>query len=485
MSITDDIINRRTSLCAVMRRLSVGVALCAVLIVAPLPAFAQQVDEDEAAETSEEESTGLILSVDEEELEDADNTNNTNTNGNNFGDDENDARLGFIEPISGGVALRDVETPEPEGLRFGNFIVRPSLEIGLAATVDGSDTTISNGNNFGLLINSDWARHALEIDVNGTVPIVLSGENDNPAFDAAATLTLDVSRSTQLSLSGQYGYTTEDAQSSAFNLATGGGVTGTNEPATQLFAGEATLNHDFGGLTAQINATIGRLQYGAAKLSNGTSVSQDDLNSTDYDVSLRGGYALSGIVSPFVEVSYGRRVMDETVDSGGNNRNATRYGVAAGVVINSGEKLRGEIAVGYGVEKLDEASLADIAGITVDAEFNWSPMRGTNVAWALSTEIEPSGGDDTSGSVLYATELGLTHRIARNLTANAGLVASYEVFEGLGADEFTLGGTFGLAYDLNRYMSLTGRLGYEQTFSSDSDAAGSTASAFVGMRFQR
>ena len=411
-------------------------------------------------------------------------------------------RVGSIGAVDQGTSTDNGDPYAAEGLRLGSFVVRPTLEVGITGTrsvtnrdsggpagfVEDQTISFNSENSLGLLINSDWSRHFLELDLSGTLPVGISGDEDDPSLDARANLNLDLSALTSISLTGVYGYSTEDPQSAAYRAAIDAGapsLRGINEPATQLYSGTVTVNHDFGGLTAQISAAIARLEYGAAKLSDGTSVSQADLNSTDYNISFRGGYALSGVLSPFVELRYGKRLTDELLDSGGFNRNATNYQLRLGTEIDFAEKLSGEIGVGYGVEKYDDASLPDVSGVVADLEFNWSPQRGTDVTLSASTEFVPSGTEDVSGSLLYATELGLSHRLTSQLTGTAAFGVAYEAFEGPSANETTLNGSLGMIYNLNRYLALTSRIGHEQTFSSSESARESSSNIFVGMRLQR
>lgn len=471
------------------RKILYGIALVSLWSSAVMPVMAQEADADGPGPISD-------LNIDEVAPADAASV------------DTNSAlpyRVGPIGPI-GGVDSGEVnDESDPyaaEGLRLGTFIVRPTLEIGLTGThsvsntntngpdgiVENKSTSYASTNSFGLQVNSDWSRHSLELDLNGRLPVGISGDEDEPTADVAGTLGLDLSALTSLSLSGTYGYDTENPQSAAFLNAVEAGaplLRGINEPATQSYSGTATLNHDFGGLTAQISAAISRLEYGAARLSDGTTISQSDLNATSYDVSLRGGYALSGVLSPFVEMGYGQRVTDDLVDSAGLNRNATNYQLRLGTEIDFGEKLSGEVAAGYGVEQYDDATLADVSGFIADIALAWSPVRGTDVTLNANTSFAPSGTEDVSGSLLYATELGLSHRLTSQLTGTASIGAAYERFEGPAVDETTLNGSLGLIYNLNRYVALTSRIEHEQVFSTDESERESTSSVFVGMRLQR
>ncbi|MEM9574754.1 MAG: outer membrane beta-barrel protein, partial [Pseudomonadota bacterium] len=474
---------------ALPRQFLFGIALVSLWSSAAMPAMAQEADADGPGPISD-------LSIDEIAPADSANVDAGPTL---------PYRIGPVDPIGGvdrGEVVDEVDPYAAEGLRLGAFIVRPTLEIGLSAThsVSNTDTngpagvvetksiSYASTNSVGLQIDSDWSRHSLNLDLNGTLPIGISGDDDEPTADVVGTLGLDLSALTSLSLSANYGYDTENPQSAAFLDAIEAGaplLRSINEPATQSYSGSATLNHDFGGLSAQISAAISRLEYGAAQLSDGTTISQSDLNSINYDVSLRGGYALSGVLSPFVEVGYGQRVTDDLLDSAGLNRNATNYQLRLGTEIDFGEKLSGEVAVGYGVEQYDDASLADVSGLIADIALAWSPVRGTDVTLDANTSFVPSGTEDVSGSLLYATELGLTHRLTSQLTGTASIGAAFETFEGPAADETTLNGSLGLIYNLNRYMALTGRIEHEQVFSTDESARESTSGVFVGMRLQR
>lgn len=411
-------------------------------------------------------------------------------------------RLDRIGAVDGGGASSEGDPFAAEGMRFGTFVVRPTLELGFTAIrsvsnfdsggpsgiVEDTNNSLGGETSLGLQVDSDWSRHSFDLDLNGTLPVGISGTEEDPTVDVEGSLNLDLSALTSLTLTGVYGYATEDPQSSAVQTAIDAGPPGlraTNEPARQLYSGTATLNHDFGGVTTQISAAIARLEYGTARLSDGSSVSQSDLNSTDYNFSLRGGYALSGVLSPFVEARYGQRVTDDLLDAAGFNRNSKRYQLRLGTEIDYGEKFSGEVAVGYGVEQFDDAALADVSGVIADAALNWSPQRGTDVTLNASTGFVPSGTEDVSGSLLYATELGLSQRLTSQLIGTAGLGVSYETFEGPAANETSINASLGLIYNLNRYFALTGRIGHEQTFSSDQTERDSSSTAFVGVRLQR
>ena len=64
-------------------------------------------------------------------------------------------------------------------------------------------------------------------------------------------------------------------------------------------------------------------------------------------------------------------------DTLGFERSYDSYGGRAGVEVDLGEKLNGEIALGYETYRFDDDRLDDLSGLTIDGLLNWSPQRGT------------------------------------------------------------------------------------------------------------
>lgn len=415
------------------------------------------------------------------------------------------AAVGSVGALQSGSGSSDPDPYAPLGLRLGTFDVTTTLDLGLtyARTKDtfeinttpttyGSQVTDGFFSEAALRVDavSDWSRHQLRFGFNGRLPIRLSGDEEgDPSADVDAALRLDLDRETTLTLSARYGYTQDDPGSAAVFAATDvtlfPDVRTVNDPERQSFGGGATLERRAGPLSALAAIDVERQIHGDADLSNGTSIAQDDLDFTRYGGRLRGGYAISPVLTPFVEVEYSRREMDQRPDTGGFDRNSTRYALRLGTRFDRGEKLNGEIAVGYVWEDLADARLADIEGISVNADLNWSPVRETDVRLGFATTTTASGTEDVSGSLVYGADLGVTHRARANLELNADAGLDYEDVMGAGEDTVTASAGVGATWWFNRFMGMTGRLGYERTFSDDPDEESETQSAFIGLRLQR
>lgn len=422
-----------------------------------------------------------------------------------------DRRFGRAEPVgpAGPAQARPAAADEapyaPLGLRVGTFDVTATLDLGVThlrtvstfqepgppAALRESATESSLGEAaLSLQVSSDWARHALELGLEGRLPFLISGDDEQePSISADVALRLDIDRETTLTASGGYAFTQDDPGSAAVAEAIDPirfpGVGTANEPVVQTLNGALTLSRQAGAFRTLAEVTALRQTVGDARLSTGQTISQDDLNYTRYGGRLRGGYSISPVLTPFVEVELSQRVMDERPDSSGRDRNALRYALRLGTAFDRGEKLSGEVAIGYVREDIADAALADIAGLSVSADVTWSPRRQTDIGFGLATATTTSSAADTSGALVYAANLGVLHRARANLELNGEVSLQYQDEIGPGEDTITAAGFVGATYWFNRFMGLTGRVGHERTFSDDPTERSRTSNAFVGLRLQR
>lgn len=427
-------------------------------------------------------------------------------------DPDDPARFGRVEatgsvgPLARGTGSADENPFAPLGLRLGTFTVFTTLDLGVShtrsqSTFENTGTTpltygtADSQGTFGeaaltLRGTSDWSRHALDWGFSGRLPVRLSGEAETePTAQANAALRVDIDRETQLNLSGAYAYRKDDPGSAAVAIATDPllfpGLGTVNDPVTQTISGAAGLQRQAGPFSALAEINGERQVHGDATLTDGRTVSQDDLDYTRYGARLRGGYSISPVLTPFAEIEYSRRVMDVRPDPAGIDRNAVRYALRLGTAFDRGEKLSGEIALGYVHEDIADATLGDIGGLSVAGALNWSPRRETDVSAGLSTSTTTSGSAGVSGALVYAANLGITHRARADLELNGGLNVEYDDVVGAAEDEITVGGTLGATWWFNRFAGLTGRVSHERTFSDDPAEESSSTNAFVGVRLQR
>lgn len=358
----------------------------------------------------------------------------------------------------------DTDRNEAQGLRLGTFILKPALTQSIASerteTGDTSSTRTYTETGLRATLTSDWSRHQLQITGDGAWQENLSdSEVTEPRADINAELRLDIGSDTTGTLSA--GYNFEREESTDPNAISGAAV----QSGINRYALGAGLERDFGILRGSIRTDLYRYLYGNATLADGSTLSLEDRDRWQGTVTTRVGYELSPALIPFLEAAYGRGIYDLRSDTLGFERDFSNYAGRAGVEIDLGEKLRGELAAGYERTEFEDARLAALDAFTIDGSATWSPQRGTDVTLGFATDIEPSTTAGQSGSIAYTFRSGLSHELRSSLVARLSNSVTFRNFPGdaFARDEAVYNAGAGLTWDINRYLALNGDISYELT----------------------
>lgn len=394
--------------------------------------------------------------------------------------DEDMARTNLRENSVDGLRQQlNIAEDAATGIRLGSFVLKPTLgqTFNFEKTKTGDDTESRSYLETGLkgTLTSDWSRHELSITGEGTWQRNVSGSGETePTADLQAVLRLDISHETTGTLKAGYHFEREDADDpNAIANAT------SQSDVNQYTLG-AGIEHDFGVLRGSAKVDFDRYTYGDVDLDNGTTLSRDDRDRNEGALTLRVGYELSPALIPFLEGSAGRSIYDLRQDTLGFERSYDNYGLRAGIEADLGEKLSGEIALGYETYRFDDSRLDELGGVTIDGLVNWSPQRGTNITYGVSTGLEPSTTPGESGAMTYTLSSNGTHELRTNLLArwsNSLTFRNYPSGSFSGDEKVWMTGA-GLTWDVNRTLALTGDVSYERT---NRDVGPSTDTARVGV----
>lgn len=380
---------------------------------------------------------------------------------------------------------QDKETYDAPGIAAGEFTLRPTLRQGLTWTSNADSSAngksaILSETELKLRAQSNWSRHRLDLEATGSFRKTLSGEAvSDPTLGLNADFGIDVSTAVQVSGQASWNHGKESA------LAPTGFTSPFTRPTLDTLRASLAIAYDPGLIGLTTTAQVTRQMYGNAIDSVGVAVPQSDRNNTFASLTMRGSYDQSSALTPFLEAELGRRFYDHTVDASGLRRSATRYGIRAGVSANFGEKLSGELAAGWLMENIDDASLKNVSGLDLKGTVNWSPQRGTNVAFALGTTVEGATSATSSGSVLYTSSATLTRAIRPNLEANFAFGAGWRDYAASTPSETILSAEAGGTYFFNRYVGINGRLRHERILTSDATRKQSTSSIYLGVTLRR
>ncbi len=371
------------------------------------------------------------------------------------------------------------------GIRLGTLVLRPAIsqQIGIEREKTSTGTEKRTFSETGLkgTLTSDWSRHELTIGGEGAWQETLSGDGpDKPRARIDADLRLDLSDNTVANITGAYSFSREDTDDP--NALSGASV----QSGVHQFDGGVSVERDLGLLRGSIATQASRYLYSDAELSDGTTVDRSDRDRTRATVSARLGVELSTALTPFVEATTGKVMYDDDVDSSGYRRSADIYGAKTGVTVDLGEKLRGEVAVGYEQQRFDDNRLEDLSAITVDGNIFWSPREGTTVDVTLDTTLDPSTSAGVSGAAIHSLDVSLAHDLRSNLVARLTGGAAVSRYDDAGAssDKTVYNAGAGLTWKVNRYLDATADVTYERNDYKSAEHT-DTVTALVGLTAKR
>lgn len=358
------------------------------------------------------------------------------------------------------------EPYDPVGIRVGTFIFFPEFEIGgrfqsnvLSAAEDTPDSAVVLAPSARIV--SNWSNHALEL--RGALDISRHGEHeseDDNGYLIEGRGRLDILRSTN----AQGLISRQRAQESrtAVDASTVG-------PRTTVTTdrGEGSFNHRFNRLSIQLRGGLTSESYGYdTDVVNGGS-NPSDRDNVERDIALRASWEFKPTFSVFGEVEGNHRDFSQLATSDGLSRNSagTRYrsGVSFG---QTGAYLRGEVALGYGRQDLDEPALEDVDGMIFDASLAWRATGLTTVLFNAQTGFTNSTTAGTGGVLERRYDVGLRHTFRPQLIGETGVAVTNRSFAGIGVDEREVVWNLGLEYYLRREAVVFGS--FEHTvFRSD------------------
>ena len=313
---------------------------------------------------------------------------------------------------------------------------------------------------------SDWSRHEASIRAKGSYYRSIAGDaTELPSASVEGSLRLDLIDGWKGTATGGYSYETD----------TDTGTVAGKHVAT----GSLGISREAGIWQFALRGVAERSIY-----EDGLT-SRKDQNNTYYGAVGRITYAANPALSPFVEVEAGIRQHDLTVDANGERRDSQVQALRGGIAFDQGEKLNGEISVGWQSERFEDKNLKDLGGLTFDGEVNWSPVRDTNVRLFASTKFDGSSTAGQNGSIVTTAGGEVNKAVNDRLELNAGISAEHSRFDDGTASETVYTASGGFRYWLNRYMALTGTVEREWLSSDDKAKEYEATSVRAGVRFKR
>ena len=381
-------------------------------------------------------------------------------------------------------AAPEADAYAPLGIRAGGFILYPSLTVGAGYTSNAAGVAGAGGSGTGtvapeLLLESDWARHAVTLRLRGVYEKFFDDTvSDNPTATVDATGRLDLADGWAVNLAAGYGFREQALSDPDFPSGAD------RPPGVHELRSSVALSGGAGRVKLTAEGTVDRFIYEDAEVS-GIAVDQGYRTNTEFGGRLRLGYEATAALTPFVEGEVTRRAYDRRLDNNNLERSGTGTGVRVGVALDRGPLLAGEVSVGAISEHFEDPALASLHALSFDGSLVWAPTHLVTVSLDGSTSLNPSTNVLSSGSVVYDGSVDLAYAWRRNVTVHGTAAVKDEHFQGIGARDTTYRTGLGATWKLNRTAWLTA--GYEHTWFASSDPSRAYQSDAVRMelRLQR
>lgn len=391
-----------------------------------------------------------------------------------------------IEPMADRRTRRlfNQEPYDPIGMRIGSFVLFPEAELGgswysnvLRSSAPQSDYAFDYRPTARLV--SDWRRHALELRAGSTLSFFneFDSENDK-AYQFEARGRLDFTRRTNMQAFISRDVSQESRSAIDANAA------GDRADLTLDRAG-ATLTHRFNRLSLQLRGSVSDYKYSDIDV-GGVTQSNDDRNYTATEETVRASWEFKPTLTGFAEVAVNQRRYDVAAQSDGIMRDSDgqryRVGVSFG---NTSNILRGEFALGYGMQTPLDERLDPIEGVIVDANVAWRVSELTTLSFNARSDVSETTTTGSGGVFTRQAGVEARHAFRHHLIGTAGITYTDQDYQGVDITENEWRADLGLEYYLSREAALFSRYRHTIFDSSTLDADYTSDEIHVGLRIRR
>jgi len=378
------------------------------------------------------------------------------------------------------------------GFYAGSFVVKPAIEMSVGTDSNPGRIVNGKGAHFykiapELVINSDWDRHALGLDLRGSFTsydrtfstAAIPRRLDRPDFTGKASGRIDVSHDTQINAEARLNVATDDPGSPDIQAGLA------RYPLTTSYGGTLGLTQTFNRFAMTLSVLADRTMYQSSTLTNGVRVSNADRDYSQIGGTLRAAYELAPGIKPFVEAGFDRRDHDLAVDKSGINRDSRGTTIKAGSSFELTRLVTGEASIGFQTREYDDPALQRAQGLLVDASLLWSATPLTRVKFSASSSINESTLPGVSGVLVREYGVEVDHDFRRWLTGSAKFTTSLSDYDGAARADRTNTLSGALVYKLTRTMQIKGEFRH-QWLTSNVPGSDYTANVvMVGLRLQR
>ena len=383
----------------------------------------------------------------------------------------------FVRDRNISVAERAQPGYRPEGIRSGQFVLRPQLDLGLGyssnvfALSDSGVGSIERFEDesalFGLLRASltgasDWARH--EVSFDAYVEGFANEEFSDQSFANAGVGVggvLDVTRGVEV-----FGGLSYDALNES-RLLNNASAFSTEPVPYDLARGEVGVRREVGRTRIQARVDVADYDYDdvdvlvLARPSDPTVVpplvpgngDQDFRDHTATRLSGEVGVAVSRDTAVFVRGSVNQQDF-EGRDAFGFDRDSEGWRGEVGAEFDLSRLVRGEMAVGYFEQEFEDGTFETVSGVAVDAALEYFPTEMTTLSAAAQRGARPSPFAQGGGITATTLTVRADHELRRDTLLYATAGYGQDEWEDLNQEFERVRAGVGGRYYVNPHLSI-------------------------------
>ena len=361
------------------------------------------------------------------------------------------------------------EPYEPVGVRVGSFVLFPQFElagIGYSNVIRSprarSDAALEIQPELRLV--SNWRWHALELKANGKYNF----HEELPSEDERGSLLeargrLDIARRTNV----QGLVSRQVSQESRSGIDANRAGDRADITTTQA---QASINHRFNRLSLQLRGGVTDTEYEATRDDSGTAPGRRDRDLVQTDEGVRVRYDLKSSIGLFADATLVQRAYQAAAPDGLKcDSDGERYRTGLAFLPNH-PRLRGEVSLGWGVQRPDERQLTTVDGLLIDANLVWRMTPLTSFLLTVRSEIGDSVTEAVSGVITRSVGVEARQALRKYLTASIGLHVTRTDYRGIELDEKETAARLALEYAISREILLFSR--YEHVWFNTSEVDG-------------
>jgi hypothetical protein len=366
---------------------------------------------------------------------------------------------------------------KPLGIRAGGFMLHPGVQLAaeyndnVFYTAENTQSDTAWHFRPYITAQSGWSRHSLNIRLAADV-----SRYQDYSFQDYEDYFLLINGRVDVRNRSFFSYTADymNLHEGRNNRSAEQGITPTRY---DLYGGSLGYDHTFNRLSIGVLGTWRRMDFDDTFSLEDGNIDNQDRDRDESSFSVRAGYQFQTDKQAFVSVVSNRVNYKEKYDRNGLDRTSDGYTVNGGLRFNITGLLSGDVFASYHDQSYDDPTLPDVTGWAGGAGLQWTPSRLTMVGASITSGVEATTYQYSSGYLRTLYSVRADHELMRNLQISGQVSYSVNDYQltldapegARSKDKIWMAGV-GMTYFFNRWLFLSASYDYEKlTSNQDQD----------------